>query len=81
MIGRSCDNGRCGGGKAGPEHRFSRPAVDCDHWDEATTGKYVKAEDQGEAGEIIGAYVNTIGVPRGTIMGKSYGNDKWKGGF
>ena len=69
MIGRSCDNGRYGGGSGGPEHHLHYPAVDEAKWDEAKRGKDMNSAQQGEAGIVIGAYVNTMGVERGKIMG------------
>ena len=69
MIGRSCDNGRCGGGSAGPEHHYHYPAVDEAKWSEAKRGKDETSHQQGEAGQVIGAYVNTTDAPRGKIMG------------
>ena len=62
-------NGRYGGGQGGPEHRYSRPAVDEAKWDEAKRGRDDRSAQQGEAGQVIGAYVNTMDTPRGKIMG------------
>lgn len=81
MIGRSCDNGRDGGGKAGPEHRYSFPAVDTAKFSEAKRGATVKAAKQGEAGEVIGAYANTMSAPRGKIMGTSVNQSFPSNGF
>lgn len=76
MIGRKCDNGRDGGGKAGPENRYSHPAVDTDQFEDAKTGAVTKAPKQGEVGQVIGAYANTMSAPRGKIMGTTV-NVSW----
>lgn len=62
-------NGRYGGGSAGPEHRFSFDAVDTDQFETAKRGATPVVKWQGEAGQVLGAYVNTMDVPRGKIMG------------
>ena len=66
-----CDNGRVSGGKAGPEHRYSFPGVDCAKFDEATNGS-VDTDSRwgGAAGEVLQA-PNTMGVARGTFVGKA----------
>ena len=81
MIGHSCDNGRCGGGSAGSEDRYHFPAVDCAHFDDATTGKVSTSPHHGEMPERIAASkINTIdGPPRGTTAGKQLAHDR--GGF
>lgn len=81
MIGRPCDNGRCGGGSAGPENRYHFPAVDAAKWDEATTGRYERSPLHGEAPAQVGAQVNTVQGTRGELMGASYGADAWRRGF
>lgn len=69
-------NGRYGGGKAGPEHRFSFPAVDTDRWDEAHRGSDTKAQWQGEAGQVDMAVNSTMDGGRGKIMGATV-NGSW----
>ena len=69
-VGHSCGNGRCGGGVAGKEHRYKFPAVDDAHWDEAKATMTAAGKWQGESGQVIGAYANTMDGPgRGAIMG------------
>jgi hypothetical protein len=69
MIGRACGNGRDGGGQGGSEDRYHFPAVDAAKWDTAKVGRYDTSPQQGEAGQVIGAYVNTMEGGRGKIMG------------
>lgn len=70
VVGWPCGNARYGGGVAGTEHRFKFPAVDEQMWDEAKATMTAAGKWQGESGQVIGAYVNTMDGPgRGAIMG------------
>lgn len=62
-------NGRDGGGSAGSEHRYKFPSVDVGRWDEVSPTIQGPAKWQGEAGQVIGAYANTMRGTRGQIMG------------
>ncbi len=71
-VGQPLGNGRYGGGTAGSDqHRFKFPAVDTGRWDEVTATIAGAAKWQGEAGQLIGAYANTMKGTRGQIMGAS----------
>ena len=65
----SAGNGRYGGGSGGSEDRYHYPAVDTAQWSEARVGRYDTSPQQGESGQVIGSYVNTMDAPRGKIMG------------
>ena len=72
---RACDNGRDGGGRAGAEHRYSFDAVDVDRRDEATRGAAdVDTRFSPSAGPEF-THPNTMGVPRGTMMGAEGGTN------
>jgi hypothetical protein len=75
------DNGRVSGGSAGPEHRYSFPAVDCARHDEARYGSV--DEDSrwgGESERVPESEIGTMGRPqRGALGGKSLPDDR--GGF
>lgn len=62
-------NGRDGGGKGGSEARYQFPSVDCARHDEATPKITGAGKWQGEAGQLVGAYANTMKGTRGQIMG------------
>lgn len=64
-------NGRDGGGSAGSEHHYKFPAADSGRWSEVSATIAGSAKWQGEAGQVIGAYINTMQGGRGTIMGET----------
>jgi hypothetical protein len=67
--GHRCDNGRCEGGRAGPEHRYSFDAVDDVRFDDARRGALdVDSRFSPSAGPEF-THPNTMGVARGTMMG------------
>lgn len=73
--GPGVGNGRDSGASAGSEARYKFPQVDVARWDEATPTITGAGKWQGEAGQLIGAYVNTMKGTRGQIMGgKGPGN-------
>jgi hypothetical protein len=64
-------NGRYGGG-SGSEHRYSRPSVDADRWDEANygatdvDGRWTNALPE----RVAASKINTMDMPtRGTLAG------------
>ena len=77
-----CDNGRCGGGTGGKEHRLHFPAVDAARFDEASTGSFDQDSrwSQGESERVAASNINTMDSPtRGQIVGAKL--NKWRGGF
>jgi hypothetical protein len=75
------DGNRYSGGSGGPEHRHHFPAADAMRKEDATRGKVVKSALHGDVPAEPGAMVNTTDGARGTIMGASHPNDKWRKGF
>ncbi len=77
------DNGRYGGGVAGPETRYHRPAVDTDQFEDATEGSTVKSPQHANVPErVAAAKINTMDGPgRGSVAGASYPNSKGQDGF
>ena len=72
-VSQPLGNARYGGGTAGKEGRYKRPAVDTERFDEAKATITGSGKWQGEAGQVIGAYANTMdGPPRGSIMGAQW---------
>lgn len=64
-----CDNGRVSGGKAGNEHRYSFPGVDITRKE---TARYGATDTDSRWSAAVGQVLtqpNTMGVPRGTMMG------------
>ena len=77
-----CDNGRCGGGSGGSEHRLHFPAVDSARWDEANVGSSDQDSrwSQGATEHVAASDNNTMASPqRGQISGARLDRDR--GGF
>lgn len=75
-------NGRYGGGSAGSEDRYHYPAVDCAQFGEVGQGNFDTApEHRGGTTKLAAAETGTMAGGRGTCMGASYGEDKWRDGF
>lgn len=79
--GHPLDNGRYGGGSAGPETRYCQDAVDCDRHDQATEGAESRSPLHKEMRREPASRVNTMRGGRGDSNGASYPRDKGQRGF
>lgn len=81
MAGHALENGRYGGGSAGSENRYCRPAVDTDQFEDAKEGAEAHSPLHKDMAREPAAQTNTMGGSRGQVNGASYGRDKGQRGF